>query len=192
MGSVAFNFQPGETGMAKGRKRKQGKREANGRLSRVGEVRFDTGTARAKLKFEQYGTDGADAIGRAYQAGLLGEHGDAIRDTARKVFRAYWPMLEIGAYRCTLSDPSGANDNLTDPERIKAREEWLTSILRRVDRMGHTSRKAFDSLVIDVHPDQGPKWLDSLIWHRKHAKPYPTSDAQWLTLAIDAINEIMA
>ncbi|MCB4862340.1 hypothetical protein K7W03_22370 [Sphingobium sp. PNB] len=176
-----------------GRKRKQGKREANGRLSRQGEVRFDTGTARAKLKFEQYGTDGADAIGRAYQAGLLGENGDAIRDTARKVFRAYWPMLEIGGYRCTLSNPTGgSNDNHDDPARIKAREEWLTSILRRVDRMGHTTRRAFDTLVIDVHPDQGPKWLDSLIWHRKHHKPYPASDEAWLNLAVDAINEIMA
>lgn len=178
--------------MAKGRKRKTGKREPNGRLSRIDQPRFDTGTARAQLKFQQYGTDGADAIGRAYQAGLLGENADAIKDTARKIAKAYWPMLEVGTYRCTLSDPSGANDNPDDPSRIKAREEWLTGVLRRVDRMGNTTRRAFDALVIDIHPDTGPKWLDALIWHRKHAKPYPASDAQWLGLAIDAMNEIMA
>lgn len=178
--------------MAKGRKRKAGKREPNGRLSRIDQPRFDTGTARAQLKFQQYGTDGADAIGRAYQAGLLGDDADAIKDTARKIAKAYWPMLEVGSYRCTLSDPTGANDNPDDPARLKAREEWLTTILRRVDRMGHATRRAFDALVIDIHPDHGPKWLDSLIWHRKHAKPYPTSDAQWLGLAIDAMKEIMA
>ncbi|WP_375178055.1 hypothetical protein [Sphingobium yanoikuyae] len=179
--------------MAKGRKRKAGKREPNGRISRVDQPRFDTGTARAQMKFKQYGTDGADAIGRAYQAELLGEHADAIKDTARKIAKAYWPMLEIGTYRCTLSDPTGANDNF-DHDRMKAREEWLTDILRKVDRMGRTTRAAFDALVIDVHPDSGPKWLDSLIWHRAHKpkEPLPPSDHAMLGLAIDAVREVMA
>lgn len=179
--------------MAKGRRRRAGKREPNGRLSRIGEPRFDTGTARASMKFKQYGTDGADAIGRAYQAGLLGEHADAIKDTARRIAKAYWPMMEIGSYRCTLSDPTGANDN-SDSDHIKARERWLTDILRRVDRMGQAYRRAFDALVIDVHPDYGPKWLDSLIWHRQHkpADPVPAHHMAMLGMAIDAMREVMA
>lgn len=178
--------------MARGRKRKAGKREPNGRISRAIQPKFDLGTSRAHMKFKQYGTDGADAIGRAYQAGLLGEQADAIKDTARKIAKAYWPMLEIGSYRCTLSDPSGANDNF-DHDRIKAREEWLTEILRRVDRKGRAARNAFDALVIDVHPDTGPNWLDSIIWHRSHkpASPLPERDMTMLNLAIDAVREVI-
>lgn len=172
-----------------GRKHKQGKREPNGRLVRI---QFDHGTSRAQMKFEQYGTDGADAIGRAYQAGLLGDNADAIKDTARRIAKAYWPMLEVGTYRCTLSDASGsANDNF-DHDRLKAREEWLTGILRSVDRLGRAHRKAFDDLVIEVHPDSGPKWLERMIYARSHQIGCELADLQSLGMAIEAIEEVMA
>ncbi len=177
-----------------GRKRKNVKREPNGRASRKGDIRvtFDYGTDRARLKFENYGTDGADAIGRAYVAGLLGDDADALRDTARKICRAYWPMLVVGPHSCTLADKSGGvNDNF-DAERIKAREEWLTRILRTVDHMGRSYRACFDDLVVDVHPDSGPLWLESLIWHKKHGRDPALVDVQRLAKAIDGLRAVMS
>ncbi len=173
------------------KKRNNVKREPNGRAIRV---LFDHGTSRAQMKFEQYGTDGADAIGRAYQAGLLGPEADAIRDTARKIARAYWPMLEIGSYNCTLNErQGGANDNPEDFDgRIKAREQWLTGILRTVDRMGRAHRKAFDDLVIEVHPDSGPKWLERMIYAKKRTEGFDALDAVSLKMAIEAVRKIMA
>lgn len=172
-----------------GRKRKQGKREPNGRLVRV---LFDHGTSRAQMKFEQYGTDGADAIGRAYQAGLLGDQADAIKDTARRIAKAYWPMLEVGTYRCTLGDGHGGSNDNFDHDRIKAREEWLTGILRTVDRLGRAHRKAFDELVIDVHPDSGPAWLERMIYARKKGEFADLRDGASMRMAIDALCEIMS
>lgn len=180
--------------MARGRKRKAVKREPNGRASRKGlpRVIFDQGTDRAKEKVAAYGTEGADAIGRAYVAGLLGENADAIRDTARNIFCAYWPTLEVGSFRCTLNDARGASNDNFDPERIKARERWLNSVTAQVDKMGRATRKAFDELVIDPQPDHGPKWLDSLIWHKQHGKPIPARDSEMLFLAMSAMNRIIS
>jgi hypothetical protein len=180
--------------MARGRKRKQAKREPNGKPSRKGQVRmqFDHGTARAKLKFDQYGTDGADAIGRAYQAGLLGENADAIRDTARKIARAYYPMMEVGPTRCALNDNFGDPNDNSDHERIKARETWLSGILRSVDAMSREHRRSFDELVIDRHPDSGPPWLERLIYARKHSSREPLPDLVRLELAMHAIARVMS
>lgn len=176
-----------------GRKRKNAKREPNGRASRKGVMRvtFDQGTDRARLKMELYGTEGADAIGRAYVAGLLGADADALRDTARKICRAYWPMLAVGPHSCTLADRSGGGSN--DSGRIKAREEWLSRTLATVDKMDtkRTYRAAFDDLVVDVHPDSGPAWVDSLIWHKKHGKEAPLSEVVKLAKALDALRKVM-
>lgn len=182
-----------------GRKRKAGKREPNGRLSRIDVPRFDTGTDRARLKFSQYGTEGADAIGRAHAHGLLGPDADNLRDTARKIARAYWPMLEVGSYRCTLNDGSGgANDNSDETAedrsaRIKRREEWLSRTLRTVDVMdtARRHRSAFDGLVIDVHPDSGPRWLDAIIWAKGHGREPLASDLAILERAKAALVEVM-
>jgi len=178
----------------KGRKRKNVAREPNGRPSRKGQVRiqFDHGTERARMKFEQYGTDGADAIGRAYQAGLLGDNADAIKDTARKIAKAYWPILEVGSYRCTLNDSFGGSNDNTDHGRAKAREQWLTSILRAVDSMGRAHRQAFDELVIDIHPDSGPAWLERAIYASKRQEAPDPSDSNRLAMAIAAMMRVMA
>ena len=178
--------------MAKGRKRKIVFREPNGRASRKGlpRVVIDKGTDRMQEKAIQFGTQGTDAIGRAYMAGLLGDNADVLRDTARKIFRAYWPMLEVGRHKCTLNDtPGGANDNF-DPEAIKAREKWLNKQMRIADEMGRTQRKVFDQLAIDPHPDHGPAWLDSLIWHKARNKPFPASDLAALNMALDVLRAL--
>ena len=178
--------------MARGRKRKIAIREKSGRPSRKGlpRITIDKGTERAQEKLAAFGTEGSDPIGRAYMAGLLGDDADVLRDTARKIFRAYWPMLEVGRYNCTLNDRlSGANDNF-DAERIKAREQWLNTVLDAVNRIGRTERRLFDQLVIDINPDSGPTWLDSLIWHKAHKRDFPSSDLAALNMAVRALREI--
>ena len=178
----------------RGRKRKNIAREPSGRPSRKGRVRiqFDHGTERARTKFERYGTDGADAIGRAYQAGLLGEQADAIKDTSRRIAKAYWPMLEIGSYRCTLNDRFGGSNDSTDSARAKAREQWLTGILRAVDALGQAHRRAFDELVIDVHPDSGPPWLERMIYARSRGDAPDPADANRIDMVMSAMARVMS
>jgi len=175
--------------MARGRKRKNGPRTASGRLSRAA-ITYDRGTTRTADKFSVYGQDGSDAIGRAYVAGLLGDDGLNLRNAARSVFRAYWPMMAVGRYQCAIGDKTGANDDDLSPERRKAREEWLTSTLRMIDRMGLPYRRAFDQLVINIHPDEGPAWLDSLIWHAKRRSDPDPRDMAMLAKALEPLSII--
>lgn len=59
-----------------GRKRKDGKREPNGRLQRVSG--FDKGSDWVQAQRARYGEHYSTALGRAYAAGLLGEESEAI------------------------------------------------------------------------------------------------------------------
>lgn len=179
--------------MAKaGRKRKAGKRTQAGRLSRakVPVALFDRGTERAQAMQALYGPDGADAIGRAYRAGLLGEGSDAKArlDTARKISNAYWQAYETGRYQCTLSDRQGGSAVDLDHERIKQQEEWLEDVLRFVNAMGRDVRRAFDQLVIDVHPDSGPVWLDNMLYAARRNQPAKPSDTGKLMCALDPLD----
>lgn len=173
-----------------GRKRKAGRRTPSGRLSRAAPPLFDRGTERAQAMQALYGPDGADAIGRAYRAGLLGEGAEAkaMLDTARKIAGAYWQAYETGRYQCTLGDKTGGSVVELDHQRIKRREEWLEEVLAFVNGMGRGVRRAFDQLVIDVHPDSGPSWLDSAVWAKKHHKPIPPECASVLQRALDPLN----
>ena len=186
--------------MAKpGRKRKQGKRTPSGRLSRAGvpPVTFDRGTDRAQAMQVLYGPDGADAIGRAYRAGLLanlhheGDKAKAMLDTARKIANAYWQAYETGRYQCTLGDKSGGSVAILDHERIKRREQWLEEVLAFVNGMGRDVRRAFDQLVIDVHPDHGPTWLDAIIYAKRTGKPVDPRCEGLLRRALDPL-ELLA
>ena len=147
------------------RKRKTGKRTDSGRLSRAITATHDKGTDRTAAKFNKYGTDGADPIGRAYVTGLLGTGQDAkaLLDTARSIFRAYWAWYEVGPINCTLADrKSGAwIDN--DSDREARQEEWLDRMLKMAGKQGFNRRTWFDELVIDIQPDVGPVWLDRII-----------------------------
>lgn len=171
--------------MAKaGRKRKQGKRTASGQLSRAGVIRIDRGAERTADKFSVYGEDGSDAIGRAYHHGLLGEDGLNLRNAARSMFRAYWPMFSVGRYQCAIADKTGgaANDD-DDTETMKRREDWMKDKLGQVDKLGLDHRRAFDQLCINPNPDCGPDWLDRLI----EMKPPMDCDRKKLDLALDAL-----
>jgi len=176
-----------------GRKRKPGKRTDTNRPSRAGSVPlFDRGTERAQAIVALYGQDGCDAIGRAYQAGLLGEGSDAkaLLDTARRIANAYWTAFATGRYQCALGDRSYGNVASLDHEKVKRREVWLSECLDRVRHMG--LRHQFDQLVIDVYPDHGPAWLDSVIFAKRTRKEPDPIDAQRLALAIEALTVLTA
>ncbi len=187
----------------RGRPRKSGKRTASGRL-KAQPVTFDKGTERTQDKFSVYGADGSDAIGRAYVMGLLGADGSGhptsealdLRNLARKIHRAYWPMLAVGREKSCLGlDINGqaVNDNLLDPEEREykiRREKRLTDTLRAVERMSRQHRKAFDDLCIEIHPDSGPAWLDGLIWAKTHSKPVDPAHKQAMARAIEALEQI--
>ena len=153
-------------------KRKTGKRTKSGRLSRAGQTpKFDHGTERTAEKFSRYGTDGADAIGRAYVSGLLGKGQDAktLLDTARAIFRAYWAWYEVGPIRCTLADRKSGAAVDNDHDREARQEEWLNRMLSYAGKQGFNKRTWFDELVIDQNPDCGPAWLDAILDRRSTA-----------------------
>lgn len=157
-------------------KRKTGKkRTASGRLSRAKDnldaPKFDHGTERAAAKFLRFGTDGADAIGRAYVSGLLGKGQDAktLLDTARAIFRAYWAWYEIGPIRCTLADRNSGAGVDNDSDREAKQEAWLNDMLSKAGKQGFNKRTWFDELVIDQNPDCGPIWLDAILERRSTA-----------------------
>lgn len=173
--------------MGRGRKRKAGNRTRSGRLSRAGvpAVRIDRGNPRAELRTELYGTNGSDAIGRAYERGLLGSGQDAkaMLDTARAIHRAYWAWYATGPIRCALADRTGSAVE-HDEDRERKQERWLNDMIRTAERGGRAVRVLFDQLVVDIHPDEGPAWLQRII--DKEA-----TDADWgrLATALDALAE---
>jgi len=155
-----------------GRKRKEGRRDAKGKLRPI--IMPDRGNERTAEKREKFGTDGGDAIGRAYRSGLLGEDGQRLMQTARSFHRAYWPMFGIGQVGCTLGDRTGGGgDGSVEGER------WVIKTVRKVDSLGRDHRKAFDELVLDFNPDYGPDWLDRHIENQQRP-----SDADTLGRAI--------
>lgn len=179
--------------MAKaGRKRKQGPRTPTGRLSRANAVpAFDRGTERTMIVQALYGANGSDAIGRAYQSQLLGEGSEAkaLLDTARRIANCYWVAYSTGTYRCPLGDRTHGNVTDMDCEKIKRREEWLNACLATVERMG--LRSQFDALVINVHPDSGPVFLDNIIYAKRIGKEPQPLDHQRLSLAIKALSALV-
>lgn len=169
-----------------GRKRKPGPRTPSDRLSRA---TFDHGSERAQHMRAIYGEDYVDAIGRAFRSGLLGEgtQAKAMLDTARAIASAYWQAYNTGPIRCTLGDNAGATTE-PDHDRIRKREEWLASCLQSINRMG--VRSQFDQLVIDINPDCGPAWLDSLIYSLRAGKPTNIEHQRTLRAALDALETI--
>jgi len=134
---------------------------------KVGEVRRDAGTEAAQRKRELYGTDGSDAIGRAYRSGLLGEDGQHLLQTGRSINRAYWAAYGQYGLTSPLGNRVGAAN---DDDNSLAREKWLNATIREIDAMGREHRKAFDELVLDFYPDHGPVWLDLLIAKQPRAE----------------------
>ena len=184
--------------MAKrGRKRKNAARTKSGRISRAKPFRiepaYDKGTDHAQAVQALYGQNGTDAIGRAYEAGFLGQGNEAkaLLDKARSIFSAYWSAYGVGMIRkSSTADNDNGSTAVPDYDRIRQREEALRDDLHSVNRMGPAYRRAFDQLVVDVNPDAGPGWLDSLLWADKHGKPQDPAAIGQLRKAIEALENI--
>ena len=177
--------------MAKGRKRKQGKRTKSGQLSRAGQPRIVKGNERAQAMQALYGQDGCDAIGRAYQSGLLGQGSDAkaLLDMARSLSNAYWAAYGVGPIASAIGDKTGGSNSDHSPERARRREEWLAGSLDTVKRLGWLQRRYFDALCIDINPDHGPDWLDRLCFaQRCKRQMIDPADAQALELALEGLS----
>lgn len=177
----------------RGRPRKSGKRTTSGRLSRAKDARYDHGTDRAIERRIAYRGNGYDAVGRAYERGLLGkgedgkpsEEAKAMLDLARSLNRAYWRSYEVGREGCTLGKqgattlhfgpPVGGLDN-------PAQERWLNSMMSLVN---WRERKAFDELVLDHFPDSGPAWLNRIIGGEPSA-----SDGAALGVAVEVLRRM--
>jgi hypothetical protein len=143
---------------------------------------------------ELYGTDGCDAIGRAFRAGLLGggQDGKAMLDTGRRLHNAYWQAFATGRYQCPLGDRTHGSVVDLDHERIKRRELWLSGCLDDVRRMGPFVDRSFRRLCLDVHPDSGPDFLDRLCWAARQKIDVPSydPDAKALRAALDALEQL--
>lgn len=173
--------------MARGRPRKQGRRDKSGKLRPI--IMPDRGNDRTAAKREKFGTDGADAIGRAYRAGLLGEDGQALMRAARDVYRTYWSTFGVGKVNCPLGDRGGGSGRMGE----KRTEDWLNRKLADIGPVGGGIRSAFDQLVLDDHFDYGPDWLDFLIMCKESrpSDPLPEIPKAKLDLAVEALQVIV-
>lgn len=173
-----------------GRKRKDGKRTAAGRLSRsleALEARYDKGSDWAKARQERFGSDYNSAIGRAFASGLLGEGNDAKDryDKARKFISLYRAVIGRDRYRCALNQaPRGMDDIPANDERDSLNQDWLLVNMARIDETG--CRPFFDQITSHLFTDYGPQWLDRLL----DTKPGDRRDTIVLDAALRAIDAI--
>lgn len=188
--------------MAKrGRPRKAGPRDKKGKLRPV-QMR-DHGNDKTSVKHELFGSDGADAIGRAYRMGLLGEEGQSLVSKARTIKKVRMATTEAQTkfnMRCALNQGGGGVMSIDlDPDGQLARERRMFDALS-CGRKTQMRSLAFDGLVIGDYSDSGPAWLDRLlIWEfekieakrqgrepRESCKPY-RMDEELLKEGIEAL-----
>lgn len=174
-----------------GRKSKAGKREPNGQLQRV--PKFDKGcegVQRRRALYAQSPEDGGryhdgntfDAIGRAWSARLLGGNADEKLHAARTIAAQYWRIYGFSTPDSLARFQPSLGGGVPDPVKDKIREDALKDALAIITGHGRDYRKAFDQLVIEMNPDQGPAWLDRIIFHKADE-----GDHNMLRLAVKAI-----
>ena len=147
-----------------GRKRKQGKREPNGRIQRDS-YSFDKGSEWVQSRRARFGEHYSTALGRAYAAGLLGEEAEAKGryDAGKRFMRLYQRFIGGSAYACPL-DRSPRGENVVELEISDQQErehDWLFAAMDSMDVAG--CRPYFDQLISIVNVDHGPLWLDRLL-----------------------------
>lgn len=135
-----------------------------------------------------------DAIGRAWSAGLLnfpGKDSAALRDSGRLVHGLYWRNLEQYPTPDSLARFIESLGSMSSSDRERSLETALNNRLDAINKMGRNVRLAFDSLCIDPHMDDGPSWLDSLIWNKRRAKPLPERHEATLRLALKGLAQLV-
>lgn len=139
--------------------------------------------------------DYADAIGRAYIAGLLGA-GDRAKDlvvAARKVAWQYWRIFQpqFGTPDSLARFQPQQPARRIEPDEERILEDALNDSLEIIGKAGRNVRLAFDQLVIDMNPDHGPPWLDRIIFAHRQKQPADAKDMQMLQWAKDGL-QLMA
>lgn len=171
--------------MGKGRPRKVGRRDKSGKLRP--EFVHDRGNDRTAAKKDRYGTDGADAIGRAYREGLLGEDGQKLMNTARTISKSFHATFK-GGYKCALGQGGGGVMSVDiDPDSARNRQARLFDSLSAAGPRATLQSYAFYGLVIEQHPDSGPGWLDRIIDGEAN-----TTDRRCLDAAIQVLVDLAA
>lgn len=174
--------------MGKGRKRKQGKREPNGRIKRNNypAPNIVQPSEWVKAMREKYGEHHGSALGRAYASGLLGEGVEAKNrlNAGKRFSRLYSALIDEGRYRCPLGREtrSGARStafHATSDGRED--QDWLFDAMNRLDKAG--LRPWLDQLILDAYHDHGPYWLTNLINGGSNPK-----DKMILSTAIQALD----
>lgn len=179
--------------MGKGRPRKAGKRTRSGRLSLTAAQRRVTGNDRAEEKKRLFGQEGVDAIGRAWVSGLLGDPAEArvLVQAARSLRQSYSVTFGHGKPGCPLNqDRSGGGEA---PAALDRQKRLLRQLLLLEKRPA-----SFDELVLHEYPDNGPLWLDSIIFAQSRSERLPNyhryvmagKDGQRLRAAIDALKNL--
>lgn len=143
-------------------------------------------------------TDTTDAIGRAYCSGLLGtgERAERLLNAGRRVHAQYWRHYGSAEPGLTQTQDSLARwqprlgGSVPDPERDRMIENALNDALDLVRARGRFHRAAFDQLVIDINPDEGPKWLDAIVWAHRHGRRAGERDYAFLRLAIEGLEAV--
>lgn len=181
-----------------------GSRSASGRKRDRAPARVDPclGIIRRKeeLGVATNDTNTTEAFGRAYVSGLFG-NGDRARDmltAAERIHVQYWRVyLPMGYLADSLARffPQDAKGSPLSPEqrveRERIMEDSLNDALALVRARGRDVAKAFEQLIIDPNPDQGPAWLDSIIWAHRHKKQASERDYAMLALAKEGLEALI-
>lgn len=159
----------------------------------------DTGDAEERKQRRRDETDTCDAIGRAFNAGLL--HRDRARakellNAGRRIHRQYWRHIVDPSHKhrdslARYMPESGASP-FTDDEKDRIIEQALNDALALVKAEGHNVRFAFDQLVVDLNPDSGPVWIDRIVEAHRARPPRRASEGDYflLDLAIKGLEAI--
>jgi len=137
-------------------------------------------------------TDTCDAIGRAFNAGLLGEGEAAMKrlNAGRRVAARYWRVLGFPTADSLARFQPISGGCPLPPDEERRRETELNGNLDALNAEGRDVRRAFDQLVIDPNPDHGPPWLDRLIWAEKRGQTRGGADVELLRRAVAGLEAI--
>lgn len=153
----------------------------------VGEASNDRRSRRGRQE-----TDTCDALGRAYIAGLLGagEKAERMLQAGRTIAAQYWRVYGFTTADSLARFQPQQPAMPIDPEKEKIREDALNDALGLVRSRGRSVARAFEMLVLDINPDQGPPWLDQIVWAHRHAKRAREGDYGWLKLAVEGLEMV--
>lgn len=170
--------------MARGRPRKSGARYKSGKLRPV----FDKGTERVQALRDRFGANYTTALGRAFEAGLLGEGNEAKTrlDVGNRFSRLYSALIQRGRYTCPLGKETrstGSGGENTGTAHEQENENWLKDAMSTLDREG--LRPWLDQLILDAYHDKDPPWLARLLSGGDHP-----ADVMILDAAVKALDAI--